>query len=228
MPHYEQTLAHLDTLSALSQAKDRRLTIGQALDELELSGFDFICILLAVPFLQPISLGPLSTLGGMTFAALGWQMARRQPHPWLPEKIRSIELPAGSWSVLIGTCRKLLLGGHIICRPRLSSWVQGPRAEQFRGILIAVAGLLMAVPFFGVPFNNSLPALVILFACLADLEDDGAMILVSLFWMVVTVLYFAFLFWIIVFVGEAAWEWLRNNGFGWFADFVRPPESGSK
>lgn len=220
MAHYEQTLAHLDSLAA--QNKNQALSVGKALDELKISSFDFICILLSIPFLQPISLGPLSTLGGMTFAALGWQMARRKPSPWLPDRIRNITLSATSWNVILTTFRKILLWGHKISRPRLQSLVLGPRAEQFRGILICLAGLLMAIPFFGVPFNNSLPALVILFACLANLEDDGFMIIIAIFWKILTVAYFALLFWIIVFLGDAAWEWMRANGMGWFEEFFRP------
>jgi hypothetical protein len=220
MAHYEQTLEHLDNLVA--QNKDQALSIGRALDELKISSFDFVCILLSIPFLQPISLGPLSTLGGMTFAALGWQMARLQPQPWLPERIRSIELPGASWNILLATFQKILLGGHKICRPRLQTLVSGPRAERFRGILVCVAGLLMAIPFFGVPFNNSLPALVILFACLANLEDDGLMVIIAILWMILTVAYFTLLFWIIVFLGDAAWDWMRSNGLGWFEDFFRP------
>ncbi|MDX6765686.1 MAG: exopolysaccharide biosynthesis protein [Candidatus Methylacidiphilales bacterium] len=223
MSHYDQTLQHLDHLATLNEEKN--LSVGKALDELEISSFDFLCILLTVPFLQPISLGPLSAIGGMTFAALGWQMARRQSKPWLPESIRKIELPGASWKVLLLTCRKVLQWGHRICRPRLQRWVEGARMEQFRGILICLAGLLMAIPFFGVPFNNTLPALVILFACLANLEDDGLMILVALFWMVLTVLYFGLIFWIVFFVGEAAWEWMRAHGLGWFGDFVRPEKN---
>jgi hypothetical protein len=222
MAHYEQTLEHLDNLVSLNKDKDKPLSIGKALDELEISSFDFVCILLSVPFLQPISLGPLSTLGGMTFAALGWQMARRQAKPWLPDRIRSIELPGASWNVLLGTCRKVLIWGHKICRPRLQKFVTGPQAEQFRGMLVCVAGLLMAIPFMGIPFNNSLPALVILFACLADLEDDGLMIVFAMGWMILTVAYFALLFWIAIVIGDAAWDWMRANGFGWFEDFFRP------
>jgi len=223
MSHYEQTLGHLEALNALNK-EGKPLTIGKALDELRISSFDFLCILLTVPFLQPISLGPLSAIGGMTFAALGWQVARGKTTPWLPERLRKIELPASSWNILLATCRKILEWGHKLCRPRMQGLVNGSRMGILRGMLICFAGLLMAIPFFGIPFNNTLPALVILFACLANLEDDGLMIAIAIFWMVVTVLYFALIFWIIIFVGDVAWQWMRDNGLGWFEEFVRPRE----
>jgi hypothetical protein len=68
----------------------------------------------------------------------------------------------------------------------------------------------------------SLNRLVFLFACLADLEDDGLMIVFAIGWMILTVAYFALLFWIAIVIGDAAWDWMRANGFGWFEDFFRP------
>jgi hypothetical protein len=61
-------------------------------------------------------------------------------------------------------------------------------------LLIVIAGLLMAIPFFGIPFNNTLPALAIIAACMAELEDDGLFIIVSIGLTIVTVAYFCFIF----------------------------------
>src|SRR5690349_9618160 len=60
-------------------------------------------------------------------------------------------------------------------RRRYVHLVSGPRGGRIVGSLMAVAGLLMAIPFFGIPFNDTLPALVIIAACIAELEDDGGL-----------------------------------------------------
>jgi hypothetical protein len=51
----------------------------------------------------------------------------------------------------------------------------------------------MAIPFFGLPFNNTLPALAIVAVCIAELEDDGGFVIVSLALLVLTVVYFSFI-----------------------------------
>ena len=68
-------------------AELRPLTLGEAFSSLKESGFVFVCVLQALPFLQPVALGPVSTALGLSLAILGWQMARGRPSPWLPAKV---------------------------------------------------------------------------------------------------------------------------------------------
>jgi hypothetical protein len=93
-------------------------------------------------------------------------------------------------------------------RQRYTHLVTGKRGDQIVGSLMAIAGLLMAIPFFGIPFNNTLPALVIIAACVAELEDDGVFIFVALALLAVTVAYFVFIFWAVFFVGDHALRFL--------------------
>jgi hypothetical protein len=72
------------------------------------------------------------------------------------------------------------------------------------------AGLLMAVPFFGLPFNNALPGLAILFVCVAELEQDGLMLFVALFWLAVTVIYFSIVLTVAAVLGDQAWTYLGS------------------
>jgi hypothetical protein len=185
------------------QARGKELTLGEMLDSLGMATYSFIAIVLTVPFLQPISLGPLSTVGGLTFAALGWQLYRGYPTPVLPEAIRRIVLDQKTWKILITVCVKLTTWCRKFSRPRFTSWVSGERGRRTGGLTMIIAGLLMAIPFFGLPFNNLLPALAILFVCIGELEQDGLMVFISFGWLVVTVLYFTIIF-------VAAWslgEW---------------------
>ncbi len=65
-------------------------------------------------------------------------------------------------------------------------------------------GLLMAIPAFGLPFNNLIPALAIFFVCVAELEQDGLMVFVAFGWLIATVLYFVVAFTLVWFLGEEA------------------------
>lgn len=206
---YDELIAALEACS--KEAREEELTLGEAFDRLGEASYSLIGIVLCLPFLQPISLGPLSTVGGLTFAILGWQLARQHPSPWLPEKIRRSTPSAQIWQRIIALLRGVVRFCGRFTRRRYVHLVSGPRGDRIVGGLMGVAGLLMAIPFFGIPFNNTLPALVIIAACIAELEDDGGFIFVALGLLAATVAYFAFIFWALFFVGEQALEFL--DGF---------------
>jgi hypothetical protein len=55
--------------------------------------------------------------------------------------------------------------------------------------MILLGGLLVAVPFLVVPLQNSLPALIVFFACVGRLQRDGVMYLLALLSLVVTLVH---------------------------------------
>ena len=190
------------------RAREGGYSVAQFLETLGSSSAMLVCIFLTLPFLQPFSVGPLATLGGLAFAAIGWRMTRGQEGLWLPDKVRLASpgpkvwgslARAGSW--LLQACRRLIRRGRLSALERLTG-------DRWTGWLIIFAGLLMAIPFVGIPLNNTLPALVILFACLARLERDGMMTLLSLLFVVLTLGYFTFLGWAIFYAGGELKEWV--------------------
>jgi len=70
--------------------------------------------------------------------------------------------------------------------------------------------LLLAVPMASLPLNNSLPALMILFACIGWLERDGLMVIVSLAWGVATLIYFTLVGVALVFFGAKVFSWIGS------------------
>lgn len=187
-----------------SRAAGGALTIGEVLDSVQEAGYAFICVFLVLPFLQPFSLGPLATVGGLTFAVLGWQCFRGHHVPVLPERVRRTAMGQVAWRRLLEVCVKLLQWCARFTRARRGEWVNGERGRRTIGLTLVAGGLLMAVPFFGIPFNNFLPALAIFFVCIAELEQDGTMVFVAFGWLLVTVLYFAAILLVLWFAGEQA------------------------
>ncbi len=207
MSEYRRLVEALDRCA--ERARREPLSLGEVLDHVGEASYSFICIILTLPFLQPISLGPLATVGGLSFAALGWQWLRGHSTPVLPQKLRAAEMNAKTWEVLLGVCMKIVRFCQRFTRPRLQLWTSGERARFVAGWIIILAGLLMAVPFFGLPFNNLLPALAILFVCIGELEDDGLMVFIALGWLVATVVYFVFILGMLWFLGERALAYFR-------------------
>lgn len=207
MNDYERLVANLSRFE--QEAKVRALTLGEALDSLEGTAYALIALILVIPFVQPLPLGPITVLGGITFATLGWQMWRGHNSPILPKKIRNVELSEKSWRTLGNTCLKIVNFCHKFTKPRMLHMVEGRQGQKIGGMIFMVSGLLMAVPFGLLPLNNSLPGLAILFVCLGDMESDGLMTIIAFGWIIVTILYFSAFFIGLYFLGNEVFEYLK-------------------
>jgi len=201
-------------VAQLRQAADRsrgeRVTVAHLVDSLGPSSFALVCLVLTVPFLQPVSVGPLATAGGFTFAMLGWQIFRGEAALRLPARVRTLAPGPRGWSSISRVLERLLGLGRRLSRPRLTHWTEGTRGDRWVGALIALGGLLMAIPFVAVPLNNTFPALVIASAALARLHRDGIMLVVAAVWLKITLAYFAVILWALFFLGDRGFEWFRG------------------
>lgn len=186
------------------QSKEKPLTLGEALDSLDEAGYAFIAIILVLPFLQPLPLGPITVLGGIAFAALGWQLIRGHESPILPDKLRAVQFSENTWRILVNVCLKILGLCRKFTKTRYISLVNGKRGQKVGGFILLAGGGLMAIPFGVLPFNNMLPGLAILFFCIGELEEDGLMYFIAFFWLIVTVIYFTTFFVLLWFLGREA------------------------
>lgn len=202
MSSYESIVATLTGFA--EQAKKQPLTLGEALDSLDHAAYALIALILALPYLQPIPLGPLTVLGGLTFAALGWQLWRGNESPVLPQKIRAVVMSEKTWRILAKVFVKIVQFCKKFTRPRLTKLVDGRPGQQIGAFILVSAGLLMAIPFGVLPFNNTLPALAIIFYSFGQLEQDGLMVVISFFWLIFTTVYFAIFFYGLYYLGAGA------------------------
>jgi hypothetical protein len=76
--------------------------------------------------------------------------------------------------------------------PRLLWFVSNETGLKFEGGIFILGGLLIAIPFVMLlPLNNFFPGLAILFATIAQFEKDGLFIVLAIFWIVFSILYFS-------------------------------------
>jgi len=191
------------------QSKTKPLTLGEALDSLDEAGYAFIALILVLPFLQPLPMGPITVIGGIAFATLGWQLFNRHESPVLPSNIRNIEFSERTWRVLVNVCLKVLGFCRKFTKQRYQGIVNGVKGQKIGGSILLAAGALMAIPFGVLPFNNLLPGLAILFYCIGELESDGLMFFIAIFWLIVTVIYFTAFFVALWFFGQEALEFFK-------------------
>lgn len=206
---FEKNLQGLDFCIEKSSTEEG-ITLGSAMDHLGGSSFCFISLLLATPFLQPMSLGPLTMASGGVFILVGWQMLKGREHVTLPEKVKAWHLRGKGWTGMLKMCRRLLVWLSKFTKPRWTALLDGAAGAKLVGWLILVGGFLLAIPTANLPFNNTLPALMIFFAAVAWLERDGLMVLISLFWGVMTIVYFALTASAVIWIATKAWAWLTN------------------
>lgn len=195
----------VNTLHGFAErAKGGHLTLGDALDTLDEAAYAFIAIILVLPFMQPIPTGPFSVIGGLAFATLGGQLLRGHESPVLPAKIRAIALNESHWRMLVNVCLKILGICRKFTKPRYVNLVSGRHGQKIGGFILLSAGVLMAVPFGVLPFNNTLPGLAILFYAIGELEEDGVMVFIAFFWLAATVIYFSVFFVMLWMFGKEA------------------------
>jgi hypothetical protein len=187
------------------------MTMGEVLDRLGDASYPLICLLVCLPFLQPFNLGPIAALGGITFVGLGWQLARGKPAPWVPERVRALTLSGRAWSRLLGVCQRIVAFCRRFTKPRYTEWTSGPRGHRTCGALLVIGGVLLGLPFPGLPLSSTLPALLIICVCVADLEEDGLFLVVACVFLAATLVYFAFILWTLFVGGHAAWAWFQET-----------------
>ena len=187
--------ALIETLHGIVKKAERRpVSIKEGLLDLNHFGFSFISFLLVLPFMQPFPVGPISVLGGITFAAFGWQVLKGYSVPHLPQKIDEIVLSKDNWRRITNAAIKLIQWTEKFTKPRLTILINGKLGIQIEAAILIMAGILMAIPFGILPLNNFFPGLAILFCALGQLHKDGFLILIAFFWILFTIFYFAVFF----------------------------------
>ena len=76
--------------------------------------------------------------------------------------------------------------------------------------MVGAGALLLLLPIGGIPFTNTLPALVVVIGTLGVLERDGVAVLTAYGFLILTVIYFAVFAGVIVELGQRA---LHGLGF---------------
>jgi hypothetical protein len=203
IPRIDDALTH-----CADHAAGDGILLSDALERIGPNAFCFASILLAVPFIQPVPLGPLTMICGATFIALGWQMARGHHAPALPKSAGGLRIQGKFWLGVISFTRRLLSFARRFSRERCGRWVEGERGRRTVGWLILAGGALLAMPMANLPLNNFFPALMIFFAALAWIERDGLMVILSLAWGGLTILYFAAVAAALWILGAKAFDWL--------------------
>lgn len=154
-------------------------TVGHLILPLGAEATALAAALLALPFLSPVSLGPITTPTSVLIGLLGWQLLRQQEGAALPQRLMDVTVPQAGHRVMTSVLRRGHRLLHLISRPRLASLVLGDRGRVVCGVGIVAGAILLAVPIPLLPLTNTFPALGILLVALGRLERDGLLTLLG-------------------------------------------------
>lgn len=187
---------------------ERAVCLREVLEVTHGRGYNLLLILLAFPFCTPIPLPGFSTPFGLVIAFLGLRLALGQ-RPWLPARLLDQQLPARFFPRFMGATRRLVSWLEYFLKPRLTRVVQWRLIRQSMGAVILCSGMLLLLPL-PIPFSNFLPAFTVVLLAAAMLEDDGYVAVVGGGVFLLTLAFFAAIFW----GGTEVVEWLEYRFAG--------------
>jgi len=172
---------------------DRPTPLGEVLDTLGPRASALLVVICALPFSTPISIPGLSTPFGLVILLLAARYLGGLP-PWLPGRLRRVELPPSFLGKLLAASARLVGWLEHRLRPgRLASLVDQEWKLRLHTTVVILAALLLMLPLPPLPpFTNTLPALVAVVMTMAALKRDGAGVLAGYGLFVFTIGYFVF------------------------------------
>ena len=183
---------------ALTRAVDRiegeTITLRQLLELVGEHGLLFLCALLTIPFLIPVSIPGVSTVFGaaIILIAIGITMNRL---PWLPSAIMDRELDAARLTGILRRGIAIVARIEAYIRPRMEGLTEGAVMGRVNGLALIFGGVLLMAPLGLIPFSNTLPAFGILLLAVGMSQRDGLVVLAGYGMLVATVIYFGALAW---------------------------------
>lgn len=173
------------------RAHQNPLTIHDIFDTLGSEGHYVFIFFLILPFLQPIPMLGLSTPFGTLIAIVAW-FAYRNKLPWMPKKWKSRHVPSSTIQHIVKGAEKILGKLSTIFKTRYSRLFRGP-FRLINTFVIIINAILLALPI-PFPFANAIPAWGVLFQALANIEDDGVLVIISYAQTLFCFLYFFILY----------------------------------
>lgn len=154
---------------------DEPVTIRDLLDPLGARSTALGAAMLALPFLSPISLGPLTMPASIVIALLGWYLLLDRDNAPLPERLLNTPVPRRIHSMMGVFARKIFSKVRRWTKPRARHLVDGRKGLVICGVGMIISAIILAVPVPMLPLTNTFPALAIILIILGWTERDGGL-----------------------------------------------------
>ncbi|MGH6761347.1 MAG: exopolysaccharide biosynthesis protein [Phyllobacterium sp.] len=185
----------------IASIRGHTITLRELLALIGEQGLLFVCAMLTIPFLLPVSIPGVSTVFGAAIILISIGITLNRI-PWLPSRI--MDRPIGT-DKLVPTLQKgvdLVAKIDRFVRPRFPVLTDGAVVNRLNGLLLTFGGVLLAMPLGLIPFSNTLPAFAVLFISIGILQKDGLFVALGYGLLVATVIYFGILAFLALAAGQ--------------------------
>ncbi len=191
------------------QFAERRVTLQEVMTVLGVRASGLLIIILALPFCAPISIPGLSVPFGMVILYIAARYALGLA-PWLPARLLRTELPPRFFRAVLEGASRFIGWLERELKPRWPGWTATPARLRWHAAMVGFCGFLLMLPMGGIPFTNTLPALVIVIGMLGMMERDGVAIAAAYALLALTLAYLGVFATVIVELGQRAWHWVAH------------------
>jgi hypothetical protein len=186
------------------------ITLNQMLEGTEGRGIYLVIILLALPFIVPVSLPGVSTVLGLTIAFICLRMLLGLP-PRLPRLFGDRALSPPAQRRILNGSMKFLRFVEKLAKPRRTPWMTFRVARLWNAGLMMGMACLLALPFPPFPpFTNSLPCYSLVLLAVSMMEEDGVLIWYSYAVVLGTIIYLVAIAAVLEPVVTRIYHWLAH------------------
>jgi hypothetical protein len=197
-----------ETFADLLSERKEDLTVGRVAEEVGDRGFGLLLAVLSLPSALPVPAPGYSTPFGIVLLLLGVQLLAARTRPWLPERANRARIkPATAERIFRGAGRFLNWVERLV-HPRMR-WIHRAPGRVLYGGAVCLMSLLMVLP---IPLTNTLPAGVIFLLGVALSEEDGAVALAALALGLLATLFYAYLVYLLLTLGQAGVDRILTGG----------------
>jgi hypothetical protein len=191
-----------DELVRLSRVCDKDpLVLSQLIRALRSRGHAVITLFMSFPFMLPVPLPGLSMLLGAIIILCGIRISAHA-RPWIPRKWRKRKISGKLLIKVFHVGERVVRKFERVTRPRWRTLATDKRVITTSGIMLAVCGLLLSLPY--PPGTNFPPAIAIILISLGVLEEDFLFIALGFLAFIFNIFFFA----AITFYGVEAIQWI--------------------
>ena len=130
--------------------------------------------------------------------------------PWLPAKLLATQLPPRFFRAVLEGASKFIGWIEKQLKPRWPWWTGSRTRLRLHAAMVGFCGFILLLPLVGIPFTNTLPALVIVIGMLGMMERDGVAIAAAYGLLVVTICYLGFFAGVMIELIKRAQHWLMG------------------
>jgi hypothetical protein len=186
---------------------EQRVSLGEVMAVLGVRASGLLIIILALPFCAPIGILGLSIPFGLVILFIAARFTLGLP-PWLPARLLALRLPPRFFHAMLEGASRLVGWIERRIRPRWPWWTETRGRLRLHAALVGFSGFLLLLPLGGIPFTNTLPALVIVVGMLGMMERDGAAIALAYGLFAFTLAYFGFFATVMIGLLQRFMHWL--------------------